>query len=163
MAVEFGKSGTFYDSPPVHNEIFPAGAADLNVQLGSGFQAAHIWVNNQSNQNLWLEDAPDVVPPGATRVVAIKHTDVAKASWTIPAQFGITQPASPTGSAILIWLNAGIDISPTPGVANNPIVQVSSGTVAISGPVTIGAGSNTIGAISAINATVTVAGTINVA
>ncbi len=136
MAVEFSRSGTIYDAPPAHTEIFGVGSADLNVPLGGGFQAAHIWVNNRSNQSLYLPDAPDVVPPGVTRVLAILNTDVARASWTVPSQFGVTQFGAPTGAAVIIWLNAGIDISPTPGVANNPNVQSpqkSLGTLVVPG------------------------------
>jgi hypothetical protein len=117
---QFGRSGTIYDSPPAHPEIFVAGGPDLNVQLGGGFQAAHIWVNNQSNQSLYLPDAPDVVPPGVTRVVAIANTDVGRASWTVPAAFAVRQPP-PIGAAILIFLNGGIEIAPTPGVSNQPV------------------------------------------
>ncbi len=123
MGVEFGLSGTIYDSPPARPFVYKVGDPDLNEQLGAGFQAAHAWVNNRSNQSLYLEDGPDVIPPGVTRVVALRNTDIAKASWTIPPSFAITQFAAPTGAAIIIFLNAGIDISPTPGVANNPNVQ----------------------------------------
>jgi len=120
---EFGLSGTIYDAPPAHPEIFKVGAPDLEAQLGSGFQAAHIWVNNRSNQSLYLPDAPDVVPPGVTRVVAIRNTDIARASWTIPPQFAVTQFPAANGAAILIWLHGDIEMSPSPGVANNPNVQ----------------------------------------
>jgi hypothetical protein len=162
--VEFGLSGTIYDAAPAHPVVYKVGSPDLEEQLGAGFQAAHIWVNNQSNQSLYLADAPDVVPPGMTRVVAIRNTDVARASWTLPAGF-VQQPGPASGAAIIIWLNAGIDIAPTPGVANQPIVSIASGQgISIVGnpTVTIGPSSNVIGAISSVNSTVTVAGTINI-
>jgi hypothetical protein len=119
MAAEFGTSGTIYDSPPARSITFAVGSQDLNEQLGAGFQAAHVWVNNHgSNQYLWLPDAPDIVPPGATRIIALRRTDVARASWTIPAPFAISQPATPAGAAILTFVNAGIDMAPSPGLVN---------------------------------------------
>jgi len=131
MSSVFGRTGTIYDSAPVRPFIFRTGSPDLNEALGGGFQAAHIWVNNQSNQNLYLPDAPDVVPPGVSRVVAIGHTDVARASWTIPSQFAIQQPATPIGAAILIFMNEGVDIAPHPGIAQNPIQAIQPGSVSI--------------------------------
>jgi hypothetical protein len=122
-SVQFGQSGTIYDSPPAHPIVYKVGSSDLQEQLGAGFQAAHVWVNNKSNQYLYLPDAPDVVEPGVTRVVATIHTDVGHASWTVPAQYAVTQPNNPAGAAILIFLNAGIDISPTPGLTTSPTVS----------------------------------------
>ncbi len=120
-AVQFGQSGTIYDAAPVRSFTFKVTDPDLNEDLGAGFQAAHIWVNNLSNQSLFLPDAPDVVPAGMTRVVAIRRSDHARASWSIPPAFAITQPAAPLGAAILIFLNAGIEIAPHPGVPNTPV------------------------------------------
>jgi len=133
-SVIYGLSGTIYDSPPAHPIVYRVGSSDLQEQLGAGFQAAHVWVNNKSNQYLYLPDAPDVVEPGVTRVLAIIHTDVGHASWTIPATFAVTQPNNPAGAAILIFLNQGIDISPTPGVTSTPTVsspQVNLGQIVL--------------------------------
>jgi hypothetical protein len=116
---QFGRTGTIYDAPPAFVSIFKTGAGDLSEQLGGGFQAAHAWINNPTNQYLWLEDANDIVPPGAMgRVVALRNTDVGKASWTIPPIFGIKQaPVDRPSAATIVWLNAGVDISPQQGVA----------------------------------------------
>jgi hypothetical protein len=132
------RSGTIYDAPPARPYIFKVGDPDLNEQLGGGFQAAHIWVNNQSNQFLWLPDVPDIVPPGVTRVVAISASDVARASWTVPAVFAIAQAANPTGAAILVFLHGDIDITPTPGVATQPSVTITGQpNVAVPGGVNV--------------------------
>ncbi len=119
MGVEFGRSGTIYDAPPVHPVDFASGAADLEEDLGAGFQAAHIWVTNPTNQYLYLPDVPDVVPPGTFgRVLPCRNTDVGRASWTIPSRYGIQQPVSTGGKAILIFLNGGIDVSPQSGTTD---------------------------------------------
>lgn len=112
---------TIYESAPARPFVFKTGSptpADLNEPLGGGFQAVHIWVNNRSNQFLWLPDANDVVPPKTTRVVACLATDVAHASWTIPSNLGQVQALNPTGAALLIFLHGDIEVAPTPGMSD---------------------------------------------
>jgi hypothetical protein len=135
---QFGQSGTIYDSPPVQSFTFKVRDGDLAVDLGGGFQAAHVWVNNRSNQYLYLPDTPDVVPPKTSRVVACRATDIARASWTIPVSYAVTQPLHPRGAAILVFLNGGVDIAPHPGVTDpatgalliNPTVVVTRASAA---------------------------------
>jgi len=121
MSSVFGRSGTIYDAAPVHPITFKVGDPDLAQQLGGGFQAAHVWVNNPTNQALYFPDANDYCPAGISgRVFALQHTDIARASWTIPPSFGLIQPPALAGAAQLIFLNAGIEISPQAGTAASP-------------------------------------------
>lgn len=123
----FGSSGTIYDAPPSFPARFNVGDPDLEEQMGSGMQAAHVWVSNPTNQYIYLPDADDLMPPGITgRVFALKRTDVARASWTIPPEFGIVQPAPIAGAARFIFLNVGVDIQPQAGTATPSQAPVGS-------------------------------------
>jgi hypothetical protein len=119
--------GTIYTAPPAHSLTYVVGSPDLDEPLGGGFQAAHAMVTNPTDQHLYLPDGPEIVAPGTYgKIVPLRNTDVARASWTIPPIYGVVQ-AKPSrgGAAQLTFLNGRIEVSPHPGVASSVVATVS--------------------------------------
>lgn len=106
---------TIYEQPPVRTDTFAVAATPLTTTLN--WTAVQVIVDNPTTWWLYLPAARRYIRPGLMgAVVPFPGSTEVSAQWQAP--IGYAQPAPIAGQeATLIWLSAGVEASPHPGVA----------------------------------------------
>lgn len=106
---------TIYEQPPVRTDTLAVAATPLTTTLN--WTAVQVIVDNPTTWWLYLPAARRYIRPGLMgAVVPFPGSTEVSAQWQAP--IGYSQPTPIAGQeATLIWLSAGVEASPHPGVA----------------------------------------------
>ena len=129
---------TIYEEAPVRTDTFAVAATPLTTTLN--WTAVQVIVDNPTTWWLYLPAARRYIRPGLMgAVVPFPGSTEVSAQWQAP--IGYSQPTPIAGQeATLIWLSAGVEASPHPGVAA-VVSQQQSVQASVIAPA---AGSNTV-------------------
>lgn len=109
---------SIYTSAPVEKDTIYVGGAELNKSLD--WVPAHVQVDNWTTQYVYLPGPGVTVGPGVvSRIVPLPASTYAQAKFQAPPN--VSSPLPVNGQKCdLIWLSAGVDVVPHPGVLLPP-------------------------------------------